>query len=144
MVIMWNWYHDHFFYKSMPVSDVVSFMKTFYHWVVIKTWLMWIMLVLRRNSHISSIGYHVSQMHGILTHLRLGHREFCVSWIGHLGSLSTLLQIMACCLTAPSHYLNQCWLYQLFDKFQPRHNNFLSRKYIWKFFCKAFRSGLNM
>ena len=23
---------------------------------------------------------------------------------------STLAQIMACCLTAPSHYLNQCWL----------------------------------
>ena len=25
-------------------------------------------------------------------------------------SLSTLAQVMACCLTAPSHYLNQCWL----------------------------------
>ena len=23
---------------------------------------------------------------------------------------STLIQVMACCLTAPSHYLNQCWL----------------------------------
>ena len=22
---------------------------------------------------------------------------------------STLVQVMACCLTAPSHYLNQCW-----------------------------------
>ena len=22
----------------------------------------------------------------------------------------TLVQVMACCLTAPSHYLNQCWL----------------------------------
>ena len=26
------------------------------------------------------------------------------------GSSSTLAQVMACCLTAPSHYLNQCWL----------------------------------
>ena len=26
------------------------------------------------------------------------------------GSRSTLTQVMACCLTAPSHYLNQCWL----------------------------------
>ena len=26
------------------------------------------------------------------------------------GSRSTLAQIMACCLTAPSHYLHQCWL----------------------------------
>ena len=25
-------------------------------------------------------------------------------------SRSTLFQVMACCLTAPSHYLNQCWL----------------------------------
>ena len=25
-------------------------------------------------------------------------------------STSTLAQSMACCLTAPSHYLNQCWL----------------------------------
>ena len=24
--------------------------------------------------------------------------------------LSTLVQVMACCLTAPSHYMNQCWL----------------------------------
>ena len=23
---------------------------------------------------------------------------------------STLVQVLACCLTAPSHYLNQCWL----------------------------------
>ena len=23
---------------------------------------------------------------------------------------STLAQVMSCCLTAPSHYLNQCWL----------------------------------
>ena len=26
------------------------------------------------------------------------------------GSRSTLAQVMDCCLTAPSHYLNQCWL----------------------------------
>ena len=26
------------------------------------------------------------------------------------GSRSTSVQIMACCLTAPSHYPNQCWL----------------------------------
>ena len=25
-------------------------------------------------------------------------------------SRSTLVQVMACCLVAPSHYLNQCWL----------------------------------
>ena len=26
------------------------------------------------------------------------------------GTRSTLAQVMACCLTAPSHHLNQCWL----------------------------------
>ena len=26
------------------------------------------------------------------------------------GNRATLAQVMACCLTAPSHYLNQCWL----------------------------------
>ena len=26
------------------------------------------------------------------------------------GSRSTLAQVMACCLTAPNHFLNQCWL----------------------------------
>ena len=30
--------------------------------------------------------------------------------IWHWRSWSTLVQVMACCLTAPSHYLNQCWL----------------------------------
>ena len=46
----------------------------------------------------------------------------CISsclWVNSLGpsdaiwrwrSWSTLVQVMACCLTAPSHYLNQCWL----------------------------------
>ena len=40
-------------------------------------------------------------------------------WVNSLGpsdaiswqrSGSTLAQVMACCLMAPSHYLNQCWL----------------------------------
>ena len=30
-------------------------------------------------------------------------------WLHRSGS--TLAQVMACCLTAPSHYLNQCWLF---------------------------------
>ena len=59
--------------------------------------------------------------------------SWCVSWMSQVGycsiiwlpdiksfwpsdtiwqqrSGSTLAQVMACCLTAPSHYLNQCWL----------------------------------
>ena len=30
--------------------------------------------------------------------------------IWHWRTWSTLVQVIACCLTAPSHYLNQCWL----------------------------------
>ena len=49
--------------------------------------------------------------------LKLGH-----GWLAHLNSLwpsdgiwphrywSTLAHVMAYCLTAPSHYLNQCWI----------------------------------
>ena len=41
--------------------------------------------------------------------------KYCISlWpsdaIGRQRTESTLAQVMACCLTAPSHYLNQCWL----------------------------------
>ena len=31
------------------------------------------------------------------------------TWPSDARSGSTLAKVMACCLTAPSHYLNQCW-----------------------------------
>ena len=37
---------------------------------------------------------------------------------------STLVQIMACCLTAPSHYLNQCWLIISKVQWHPSESNF--------------------
>ena len=43
-------------------------------------------------------------------------RPQCVNSLGlsdaiwRLRSWSTLVQVMACCLMAPGHYLNQCWL----------------------------------
>ena len=44
-------------------------------------------------------------------HPKLHINSLCPSdAIWHPGSGSTLAQVMACCLTAPSHYLNQCWL----------------------------------
>ena len=43
---------------------------------------------------------HLKQ-NGMLTHWPYGCRQ---------RSGPTLDQVMACCLTAPSHYLNQCWL----------------------------------
>ena len=40
------------------------------------------------------------------------------------GSGSTLAQVMACCLMAPSHYLNQCWLIISKVQWHPSENNF--------------------
>ena len=39
-------------------------------------------------------------------------------------SRSTLDQVMACCLTAPSHYLNQCWLIISKVQWHPSECNF--------------------
>ena len=39
-------------------------------------------------------------------------------------SWSTLAQVMACCLTAPSHYLNQCWLFVSTDQWRLSKGNF--------------------
>ena len=36
---------------------------------------------------------------------------------------STLAQVMACCLTAPSHYLNQCWLIISKVQWHPSESN---------------------
>ena len=33
----------------------------------------------------------------------------CFNTYTHCQTGSTLAQVMACCLTSPSHYLNQCW-----------------------------------
>ena len=41
----------------------------------------------------------------IFTFNSLGPSDAIWRW----RSWSTLVQVMACCLTAPSHYLNQCW-----------------------------------
>ena len=45
---------------------------------------------------------------------RLSLSEFNSLWPSDVrwrhGSGSRLAQVMACCLTAPSHYLNRCWL----------------------------------
>ena len=42
------------------------------------------------------------------------------------GTRSTSAQVMACCLTAPSHYLNQCWLIISKVLWQPPESNLTS------------------
>ena len=60
-----------------------------------------------------------------------------VTW--QYGSGSTLVRIMTCCLTTPSHYLNQCWLENI--AWHPSQYNFtenpqsmLSKIIIWHYF----------
>ena len=55
-----------------------------------------------KNCHKLSISFHFVWFvwQCIKTHDAIWRRR----------SGSTLAQVMACCLTAPSHYLNQCWL----------------------------------
>ena len=48
---------------------------------------------------------------------------------------STLVQVMACCLTAPSHYLNQCWLFICEvqgEQFHKRYRSHQSLNLTWK------------
>ena len=52
---------------------------------------------------------------------------------------STLAQVMACCLTAPSHYLNQCWLiisevlwHSLSSQFNWKFSRYLTFIQVWK------------
>ena len=56
-----------------------------------------------------------TMMVSLLTHICVTRPQWVNSlwpsgtiWCHKSGS--TLAQVMACCLTAPSHYLNQCWL----------------------------------
>ena len=45
-------------------------------------------------------------------------------------SWSTLTKVMVCCLTTPSHYLNQCWL--IFSKVSGIHPRAISRETLLK------------
>ena len=51
---------------------------------------------------------------------------------------STLVLVIACCLAAPSHYLNQCWLHQwspvtfILGQFHKGCLNHQSLKYVWQ------------
>ena len=57
--------------------------------------------------------YHISNGHqGMSWHKLITYTNSLwpsdVIW--RQGSRSTMARVMACCLMAPSHYLNQCWL----------------------------------
>ena len=77
----------------------------------------------------------VSSWWGLVPRCQIGTRSSRITWLNFLSSLksyyimghmfnsfwpsdaiwrhrsgSTLVKVMACCLTPPGHYLNQCWL----------------------------------
>ena len=63
---------------------------------------------------------YLIQIHKMLN--SLWHRDDIRGW----RSWSTQVQVMACCLTAPSHYLNQCWLTISEVLWHPFHSNYYS------------------
>ena len=60
-----------------------------------------------------------------------------VIWRHGSTGRSTLAQVMACCLTAPSHYLNQCWLmisevlWYSPDSHSTENTSYLLLKWVW-------------
>ena len=63
--------------------------------------------------------FHTDLVEAIIQTSDVGVYITSLQWVNSLWhsdaiwrqrSGSTLTQVMACCLTAPSHYLNQCWL----------------------------------
>ena len=56
-------------------------------------WITWIPILCNGDHHIST------------------QRGLVIDGIWWHRSWSTLAKVMACCLMAPSHYLNQCWLF---------------------------------
>ena len=67
-------------------------------------------------SHIHSL----NQLNVLLTHCGI----VTPYAVNRLGSGSTMAQVMACRLTAPSHYLNQCWLLISKVQWHPSESNF--------------------
>ena len=71
-------------------------------------WLIFTWVIVQWPWHIpnsSAGGDIMSRVVAKLTHCGLA-----TPYIWRHRSGSTLAQVMACCPTAPSHYLNQCWL----------------------------------
>ena len=77
-------------------------------WIIVHTNIL--MMIIRWNIYILSI--ITREMGKLKTHSPI----YCtIAWenmlkLYSLRTWSTLVQVMPCCLTAPSHYLNQCWL----------------------------------
>ena len=108
------------------VQNIISFYEAFhcvYKWYIDydddDPFARWPLALRRSKNTPSSIEYKVYTYHSrAVTYVypkKYAHDSRLNSlWpsdaIWRWRSWSTLIQVMACCLTAPSHYLNQCWL----------------------------------
>ena len=98
-IIPWR---DLFWRNHLACWDVISHISVTSSELLLMIWQdLWIRLYLTSYS----MGAHCSQYN---------QNQINSLWPGDApwrhGTRSTLAQVMACCLTAPSHYLNQCWL----------------------------------
>ena len=84
---------------TKPIPEPVS---SYHQWSLVAFTLQWFHRKCSRYQLVKSLPYFP------------GYIEFNALWSSNTiwwhGTGSTLVQIMACCLSAPNHYLNQCWL----------------------------------
>ena len=93
---------------SLLVTTPVKFEWKYYFFPFQKQ--IWIFFFEEAHSRIlNSIRPYCSHMNGKHDFQSLTHSGLVTPY-GDKRSGSTLAQVMACCLTTSSHYLNQCWL----------------------------------
>ena len=76
---------------------------------------IWDVFCVRQGKYILGLGNYNIPIHSLWA-------SSDIMWWHRPGS--TLAQVMTCCLTAPSHYLNQCWLIISEVQWHSVENNF--------------------
>ena len=128
-----NFYFNQLVLWDEEVILQVYFLNSFYDFV---SWALPVKLFSEPNWWYINIGYHCSWPSESKTLNSLWPRD--AIWCNRSGS--TLPQVTACCLTVPSHYLNQCWLISkvhcvtfILGKFHIRYLSLQSLKLAFKF-----------
>ena len=102
-----------------PQDNFTSCVQGINHEIVCENQTFKIITTSPRGQCVKDLAGSYSLEHSIyeiipVSHHTLVYYVFKSMWpsdaTGRHRTGSTLAQVMACCLTAPSHYLNQCWL----------------------------------
>ena len=123
ITLLTHWVWDTAAILQSTISKAFSWMKFFIFWFIFQ-WSLFLSVQLTINQHWFRywLGTKQVTMHNLnpwwsslLMHVWITQPQWVNSlrpsdaiWRHRSGS--TLAQVMVCCLTAPSHYLNQCWL----------------------------------